>query len=251
MVATLSERLYRVMSLSSSVRCDDDQFPELAKMLDEACRRLDIPYRPELFLTESPVMNAMTLGVEEPIITVHSALLDQMSDAEVTAVLGHEMGHLHSDHVLYKAMAQLLLAGGGTLSGAVKLLTYPVRLALQKWSRCAELTADRAGLLSVRDLGVVLQMEMKFAGGTRPGTTSRTALRLDSFVRQARELTELEASSWWDSVLATLVTIHATHPFVAWRVMHLLEWVESGNYLDILAGNYPQVDRSEAAEVET
>ncbi len=34
------------------------------------------------------------------------------------------------------------------------------------------------------------------------------------------------------------MTLDASHPFAAWRVMHLLQWVESGNYLDILAGDY-------------
>ncbi len=248
-IANLPERLLHLQALSASIRCDDEQFPALTELLDRARARLDIPYRPTLYLDESPHMNAMTMGAENPLITVHSALLDQMDDEEVIAVIAHELGHLHADHVLYMTMARLLLTLGRMTSNIVSLLSLPIQLALLRWSRCAELTADRAGLLGCRDLGAALNVQLTMAGGARPGIRRRGKLEIGPFIKQARELERKEMSSWLDNTLVLMLTMNRTHPFAAWRVMHLLQWVENGNYLDILAGEYARV-RRDAPEAE-
>ncbi|MBZ4416891.1 M48 family metallopeptidase [Myxococcus sp. RHSTA-1-4] len=246
-LSNVGERSMRLMNLSTSVRCGEDQFPELVALLDLARLRLDIPYQPSLFLSESPYANAATFGVEEPTVMVHASLLDHLDDPQVVAVLAHELGHLHADHVLYRSLA-VVLAGGSQMLGSVgRLLSFPLQKALYKWMRCSELTADRAGLLGCRDVAASLGVLMRLAGGHRPGTVNRTKMRLAPFVRQARELAKLEESSWFDGLLATLMTMDSSHPFIAWRVMHLLDWVENGNYLDILAGHYDRVKRPVAA----
>jgi Zn-dependent protease with chaperone function len=252
-VANLPERLLHLQALSATIRCDDEQFPELTAMMDTARARLDIPYRPALYLDESPYMNAMTLGAEEPLISVYSALLDQMNDDEVIAVIAHELGHLHADHVVYKLMADLLLLLGRMSSAVINALSLPIQLSLLKWSRCAELTCDRAGLLGCRDLEVALNVQLKMAGGARPGIKKRTELKIGPFIQQARELERKEMSSWLDNTLLLMITMDRTHPYAVWRVMHLLQWVENGNYLDILAGDYARVKREaeeEAGEPE-
>ena len=121
-----------------------------------------------------------------------------------------------------------------------------MRAALAKWSRCSELTADRAGLLACRALGTALRVHLKFAGGNRPGTVERTELSLGAFTRQARALAEMEEASPFDSAVAVLLSIKRSHPFAAWRLMHLVQWVETGSYLDILAGDYRKLSREAA-----
>ncbi len=243
LLANFSERMLRLQCMSGNLLVGPEQFPELLEILDRPRLRLDIPYRPTLFLGESPVMNAWTVGLEEPLIVVHSALLDQMGDVEVEAVLAHELGHVHADHVLYQTMARMLVLLGAMNSTVVNLLSWPIQLALYKWSRCAELTADRAGLLGCRDLSACLNLQLKFAGGFRPGIQTRTDLKLAPFIAQARELEQMETVSWLDNALVALLTMNRTHPFAAWRVMHLMQWVEKGNYLDIMAGDYARVKR--------
>ncbi len=44
-----------------------------------------------------------------------------------------------------------------------------------------------------------------------------------------------------------LLTMNQSHPFIAWRMMNLLEWVEHGNYLDIMAGQYERAKKPIAA----
>ncbi len=76
----------------------------------------------------------------------------------------------------------------------------------------------------------------------------RTELKLEPFVQQAQDLAKMESDSALDGAFALWMSLDASHPFAAWRVTRLLQWVESGNYLDILAGNY---EREQAREKAT
>lgn len=238
LLKTVSERTFNQLFLASNMRVTADHFGELLALLDEARARLDIGFEPALFVGQSPHINASTTGVQDRVMVVYSGMLHVFSDPEMVAVLGHELGHLHNDHVLYKVLAELLLQGGAMLGGLGRLVTTPIRLALAKWSRCAELTADRAGLLACRDLPTALWVEVKLAGGSGPGITGRTDLQLGPFIEQARTLADMEESSWLDAAIALLLSMNRSHPFAAWRALHLVEWVENGSYLDIMAGDY-------------
>ncbi len=239
-VAVFSESAVRVSALSSHIRIDEEQFPELHTLMREAAQRLDYQLLPTLFLVESPVLNAMTLGAERPLILVHGALLDQLHDPELSFVLGHELGHLHADHVVYKVMARMVVEGSMALGDVFRLLSMPLRMALLAWDRASELSADRAGLLATRDLPAALGALMTLSGGRRPGITRRTELSLGAFVRQARDLHTQGGESRWDGTLGALLGSERSHPFTTLRVMHLLDWVERGAYLEILAGDYPR-----------
>ena len=52
------------------------------------------------------LVNAFTGGVEKPIIVLHSALVERLNDEETLAVIAHEVGHIHAEHVLYLTAAQ-------------------------------------------------------------------------------------------------------------------------------------------------
>ena len=233
----IGEKPLRYQVLASSIQCGENQFPELYAQLKQACTRLGLTSIPTLFLSQSPVLNASTFGAEEPVIVVHSALLDHLDDAGVTTVLGHELGHVHSEHSTFKLLATLLMHGGMRFGGWPQLLATPIRMALQKWSRCAELTADRAGLLSSRSLEASIRVLVRMAGGYSEGVRRRTNMNIAAFIKQARQLKTAENDSWMDGFFASIVTLNRSHPFTAWRLLMLIEWVEEGNFLDLLLAN--------------
>lgn len=233
----IGEKPLRYQVLASSVQCGENQFPELYALLTQACARLGMKNEPTLFLSQSPVLNASTFGAEEPVIVVHSGLLDHLDDAGVCTVLGHELGHVHSEHSTYKLLTTLLMHGGMRFGGWPQLLTTPLRMGLQKWSRCAELTADRAGLLASRSLEASIRVLVRMAGGYSEGVRRRTNMNIGAFIKQARELKAAENDSWMDGFFASIVTLNRSHPFTAWRLLMLIEWVEEGNYLELLLAN--------------
>lgn len=238
LLRAVGDRTAHTIFMSESVRCSEEQFPELIQVVNRACARLDLRRRPVVYLGESPFMNAMTTGVGKPVLVVHSALLDQMNDTEVLAVVGHELGHLQSDHPLYGSVARVLVQGWLGTSSTARTLSWPIQGLLLRWLRYAELTADRAALLASGSLRASIGMMATFAGGNRPGTAKRTRLTLAPFVEQCRRLARLESRSTFQWLLGGYLTMARTHPPLATRVVELLQWVEHGSYLDILAGNY-------------
>ena len=235
----LNERAISYQLTANAIQCGEDQFPELVRIVMSARDRLGCTFDPVVYFTSMPFSNAFTSGSERAIVCFSTAILNQLTDAELLFVTGHELGHLMSEHAVAR-MLMVLLANGGLvmLPGIARLISLPIQMALMKWSRCSELTADRAGLLACRDVTVVLHAMMKMAGGNDPGVTSRTELSVAAFVSQAKELAKREDSDQLDNLTAIYFTRGQTHPYVAWRVLELLDWVENGNYLNILSGDY-------------
>jgi hypothetical protein len=105
--------------------------------------------------------------------------------------------------------------------------------ALLEWQRKSELSGDRAGLLCAQDLDAAIRVEMKLAGGHRVD-------KLDSqaFLAQARDYER--AGDMRDGVLKLLNLEMETHPFSVLRAAALTQWVDSGDYGAIVAGDYPR-----------
>jgi Zn-dependent protease with chaperone function len=229
----VGDRALRLAFLASAVRVNERQLPRLHLMHREACAILDIE-PPELFLAQTPFVNAGAIGVDRPFVVLNSGTLAIMSEEEVQFVLGHELGHVLSGHALYKTMLRLLLrmstfALAVPLGGAALLA---VTTALLEWDRCSELSGDRAGLLVAQSPELALRVTMKLAGGGTP------ELNLDEFVRQAEEYQA--SGNMADSVVKLLNRLGQPHPFPVLRVAELKGWAEGGEYAEIGRGRYPQ-----------
>lgn len=235
MSGMVNERAVRLVFLGSAVRVDERQFPRLHYALLDVARVLDVDEVPELFVAANPMQNAFTIGMKQPFIVLDSGLVDLLDEEELRFVLGHELGHAVSGHAVYQTLLQRLLSMTGVLN-AVPLGALGVRgivAALYEWSRKAELSADRAGLLATADPSTAYRVHMKTASGGHLADLDRTA-----FFEQGREY--LDAVDLRDSVLKLLLMESATHPFAVVRAAELRRWVESGEYARILAGDYPR-----------
>lgn len=127
-----------------AVQVTNDQFPELKALIDECRRHIDIPPDTRVFVSYSPYMNAFAIGLGRPYtIVLFSALIDNMDADELKYVIGHEMGHIKFGHtVLLTLIGQL-----GSRTYGIPILRDLFYIAFLFWSRAAELTADRAGLV--------------------------------------------------------------------------------------------------------
>jgi Zn-dependent protease with chaperone function len=75
------ERALRQAYLGSSVRLGDDQLADVWGAHVRAYATLDLEPVPDLYLTQFPVVNAITIGAGRPIVVVQSGLV-QLLDVE-------------------------------------------------------------------------------------------------------------------------------------------------------------------------
>lgn len=235
-VGLTTESSLRLISMASAVRVTERQFPRVLRLLQDACYVLDWPDRPEVFVSQSPLMNAGAVGVKHPFITINSSLVQSLSDDELLAVIAHELSHIMSGHVLYKTLLWLFLNITQSALPLSGLALQGIIGALREWDRKSELSADRASLLVVQDRSPVFTVLMKLAGGTEG------ELVLDEFLIQAAEYEK--DGTILDGVHKLLNILNKSHPFPVIRLKELKVWHEGGSYEKILNGDYKK--RNEA-----
>jgi Zn-dependent protease with chaperone function len=98
------------------------------------------------------------------------------------------------------------------------------------WARRAELSCDRAALLVTQDAHVIGRTMMKLAGGT-----FASKIDYELFLDQAREFQKNYDENKLDKFWADIMTAGLSHPFPIWRVGEILNWVETGQYSDLMA----------------
>jgi Zn-dependent protease with chaperone function len=226
-----------VIMSASAVKVSPKQCPDLYAKLQVACTTLGVDM-PDLYVMQSPVVNAFTYGVDRTLIVLYSGLLERLTDEEVLAVIAHEVGHIHAEHVLYLTAANLIIAiANGAIRASplnnlvTQIISATMEAALKAWMRRAELSCDRAALLVTQDVDVVGRLMMKLSGGTY-------ASRLDyeQFLQQGRDFQKNYDEKALDRFWADIITAGLTHPFPVWRVSEILSWVESGEYSRLISG---------------
>lgn len=229
-----SERVVRMSLLGSCVRVSPRQFPHLHALYADTARVLDVPQLPDLYVRAAPTFNAMTIGVDAPMVVIDSGLLDLLDDDELRFVLGHELGHALSGHALYRTMLLWLLTFGVKFAGGIPMGLWGARAliaGLNEWARKAELSSDRAGLLATQDPTAGMRTLMKIASGGHLDDLDTT-----EFLDQAREYDA--TTDVRDSMIKLMMLETATHPFTVVRAGELNRWATSGAYAKILAGDY-------------
>ena len=149
----------------------------------------------------SPVLNAATYGTnEESFIMVHSALVDHYTDEELRTVIGHECGHIHNSHVVYLTTLHFLHL---VARGIPRPRSWmPAIIPLIAWSRRAEITCDRAGMLCSKNTHVAARALTKLVVGSHK---LYEEFNLDAFLEQYEEGKE---------GIGRYMEALATHPFL-------------------------------------
>lgn len=231
--SAFGERGIRHLFTANAVRVGPTQRPDLDALWSDVLRTMDWPTRPQLYVTQTPEMNAGAVGFGDPFVVISSASIEHLTRDELRVLLAHELGHIMSGHVTYRTIAKIILMVGlGALPFLAGLALLPFQLALLEWYRKSELSCDRAALLDAQDPEVVLSTMMKLAGGPAFGDS----LDLAAFKEQAKEY-ETDDSAW-DTVLKAINTAFREHPFATVRAGELQRWVESGAYQRIVGGDY-------------
>ncbi len=243
-VGFIGERSLRYLSLATAVRVNDRQFARIDRIYSECLQILDVPDRPDLFIAQRRAVNAGAVGMDKPFIVLNSGALELFEDDELRYVIGHELGHIRSDHALYKTMLGFLLSVSIGRFGIplAPLAFFGIIAALKEWDRKSELSADRAGLLCVQSPDTCYRALMKMAGGGKASEMS-----IDEFVRQADDYDS--GGDVLDSVVKLVNLMRERHPFAVTRVAELKRWVDDGSYDALMKGDYPHRADDQGASI--
>ena len=155
--------------LASELRLTRMIAPRLMGLLDAAREKLAFDEPLEMFVGQDPQVNAAAMhrmSDDEPhVLSLTSALVERMTDAELSFVLGHELGHLAYRH--YRARLADAAFGRGP-NGESKAPPLLLR-RLESWDRMAEISADRAGFTAIDgNLEVAVSAFFKLQSGLGP-----------------------------------------------------------------------------------
>jgi hypothetical protein len=217
------------------VKVGEHQLPELWSSHRHVTRILDLPELHDLYVHPGVLGGGIVFGTKSPIIVVDAGLLANLGPGEQRALIGHEAGHVLSDHTTYMTVLSILLSAGRALP-MVALPLMAVRAVLLEWYRAAELSCDRAATLSVRDPRIVCRLLMVTAAGM-----PAEKLNLDAFLAQAMEYRDWDDPS--DRARRFFREIGRTHANAVNRVSEVMEWVKSGDYDRIMRGEYRTRDQ--------
>lgn len=182
----------RSQFLSEGIQVSERQFPQVLRAAKTCANVLGIA-TPEVYIVAEPTLNALTLGSgKKALMVLNSELVDHFTEKELRFVIGHECGHLHARHPVYHVVGEIL--------------AFPFPLFLNKWMRYSEITADRAGMLCVKDLKSSLHALIKLALGTKK---LYRGISISAYLNQLSEL---------KSGYGKITEIFSSHPSLPKRV---------------------------------
>lgn len=199
--------------------------PRVWKLKQVALDRLSINDDIPIFITREWEYNAFATGVTTPMIVLHSGIVEDFTDDELLYIIGHEMGHIKSKHMLYHYMAGTVAqwAFNSNIVSAVVMQTIVV--ALMEWQRKSELTADRAGFIANQNKDACIWGMMKLMGLPEDyGDTNKYNFSIDDVFEQYKESREEMKDSIYTKLIYAYITAKIDHPWTIERVHELDKW---------------------------
>jgi Zn-dependent protease with chaperone function len=248
------ERPQLVYLMGNTIQVGPRQYSTIYQMFRECVRDLDIYPEPALFVSQNPEANSYALGQDNPYIVINTGILDLLDEAEIRAVLAHELGHIKCGHTILIQMAMWAMSAASALGeltfGIGNIVTQGLIYAFFEWRRKAELSSDRAALLVMDDLNPVMSTMMKLSGGSNKYANECS---LQEFIKQSENYQALDEDGL-NQIYKFLIYNGAqgtmlSHPFPVERLHYLRAWAVSEEYQQIRRGNYQRSPASGSVNV--
>lgn len=147
-----------------SISVTEKGFPRLWEIMHECCHILKVKSIPQLYITNQlKGINALTVGTDDNhLILLSPKSVVALSNVELKFMLGHELGHILQRNLMCHTIKGILdkLNDKSTILGP--MVADLIDVPLNQWYRCAEYTADRAGLLCCNDINVATNLLCSF-----------------------------------------------------------------------------------------
>ncbi len=171
--------------LKEGIRLSERLSPRIYRLFREVCAALELEAQAEVFCLPSQELNAFAfLDVRKSgtysLIGVTAAALEQLEDAELKAILGHEIGHILFGN---NRLAALISTDAGNPS--LTVLPALGESLFLRWRKKAEISADRVAVLSSRDFQSTATALMRVTFGL---SEKNLNLDIDALIGQVDEI---------------------------------------------------------------
>lgn len=198
--------------LGGCARVSEKQFPEIYSIAQEAAARLGMN-QPEVFIKQDPTINAFAIGFwGRKSVVLHSTTVEAMERNELEQIIGHEFSHIKCGHTNLMVLASSF---GGV---NVPLISQLLSFIFLFWSRKAEYTCDRGGLLASRDPKAAIAAMCKLA----VGPTLFKQMDVDDFMNQQIAIAQSDVTKLSENL--------ATHPYLVKRIHAIRQFHDSDQY---------------------
>lgn len=218
------EKVTDVQQTGSSLCVNEESSPNLYKLVLSIANTLDMEEIPQIYTRWGYDIYMTTDGDKHPKMLINTGVIDLLTEEEQRFLIGHEFGHIKSNHLQYLLLCRYWPLFSEYVPGS-SLLQIP----LFYWSRMTDLTADRVGLLACQDINVALRTMIKLAGAPKSLYDKHDELNVEAFIEQAESFT-WKKMGVMNSIIEKLSVMDNTAPWMVRRASELLKWYKSGEY---------------------
>ena len=198
--------------LGGAIKVSQTQFPEIQAMAEQAAARLGMR-QPDIFLKFSPEINACAMGfLGRKNLLLNSALVEAMDHDELLQVVGHELSHIKCGHTALEVVL------GSHSQATIPVIPYVLSFVFLWWSRKAEYTCDRGGLIACRNPRSAILSMCKLAVGPRLFEKMNVA----DFLKQQQDLDQNQVARLSETLI--------DHPYIVKRIHAIQAFYNSNEY---------------------
>ena len=218
-------QIQKSRELGSSVLVSDKQFPDIYKKNLEVAKKLSMPM-PRVYVKQDPFLNAYAMSTifqdDKGIVVLHSALVEALTEPELTTIIAHEFTHIKCNHTRWGVLTNL--------HGAyyIYIISDILSLITSFYSRKCETTSDRGGLIAVQNLEASATSLIKLSIGKE----LFEKMNVEEFVKQAETLEEDD--------FGRIAELSLTHPHILNRIKYLISFYKSSEYKQFVDGGINQ-----------
>ncbi len=105
-----------VLKMQKAVPLDELEHPNIVQIVKELAQADNLPM-PKLYMVDTPIPNAFATGrsPKHAVVAVTTGIMGILTDGELKAVLGHELGHVKNRDMLVSTVA-------ATIAGAISFV---------------------------------------------------------------------------------------------------------------------------------
>ena len=146
------EQIQNIRSTEQLV--NPSNYPHLYDILQSCYKSLSVEEIPEVYITNQlKGINALSVGTDSaPIILISRKAVITLSDGELKFMIGHELGHILQKNLMCHTIKGLLDNFNSKSEILGPIVSDLIDVPLNQWYRCAEYTADRAGLMCSKSI---------------------------------------------------------------------------------------------------